>query len=78
MIQWAILRKPDLQGLEPKKLTRNVREMLQAQGHEPLQQTLPGDKHPSWTFKISWLDDNADRIVAIAFEKSKKDNLSVA
>jgi phage anti-repressor protein len=66
MLQWCQLRKPEIFGVEPKLLTKPVREMLQAQGHECIQQTLPNDKFVSWTFKKSALDDNADRIVAIA------------
>jgi hypothetical protein len=67
MAQWTVLRRPSFMiGIEPKKITQVVREMIIAQGHEPLKQTIIGDKWPSWTFKISWLDENTDRIASLA------------
>jgi hypothetical protein len=35
---------------------------VEAQGHTPVKQIVTNDKYPSWTFKLSWLDDNCDRI----------------
>ena len=67
MAQWISLRRPAyMAGIEPRKMTKAVREMLVAQGHEPIKQLLSGDKWDSWTFKLSWLDDNTDRIAVLA------------
>ena len=70
--QWLIIRRHKMSGVEARFLTRDVREMVTSQGHLPIKQVVGTDKYESWTFKLSWLDENTDRIAAIAADIASK------
>lgn len=66
--QWLVLRG-HAHAQPAQKYTAAIRMLVEAQGHTPVKQLVANDKYPSWTFKLSWLDDNCDRIQSLVAAK---------